>query len=187
MVRLPRREADKSRRPSSEGTGMSLLQVDTPRIEHPVDTIERLAAHNQWDFDRDDEDEISIAVEGSWTDYNIAFTWLADLEALHFACAFDLKVPSARRGELASLIGRINEQMWIGHFELWPNDGLILFRHALLLAGGAEVNGHQCQTVLASAVGACERYYPAFQFVLWAGKSSGEAMQAVLFETTGEA
>lgn len=166
---------------------MSPLQLEAPRIEHPVDTIERLAAHNQWAFDRDDEDEISISVAGSWTDYNIAFTWLAELEALHFACAFDLKVPPSRRSELIALIALINEQLWIGHFELWPNDGLILFRHALLLAGGAEVNGHQCQTVLASAVSACERYYQAFQFVVWAGKNGSEALSTVLFETKGEA
>jgi hypothetical protein len=37
-----------------------------------------------------------------------------------------------------------------------------MFRHAILLAGGAELNGDQCQTVLASAVRACERYYQGF-------------------------
>jgi Putative bacterial sensory transduction regulator len=46
-------------------------------------------------FDRDEEDEISISVAGGWSEYNIAFTWLAEVEALHVACAFDLKVPAA--------------------------------------------------------------------------------------------
>jgi len=69
------------------------LQLDLDRTEHPVDIIERIAAHNHWSFDRDEQDEISISVSGGWTDYNIAFTWLADVEALHVACAFDLKVP----------------------------------------------------------------------------------------------
>lgn len=166
---------------------MSYLQFEAPRIEHPVDTIERLATYNQWSFDRDEEDEISISVAGSWTDYNIAFTWLGDLEALHVACAFDFKVPAPRRSEIVALIALINEQLWIGHFEFWPNDGVVMFRHALLLAGGAELNGHQCQTVLTSAVRACERYYQAFQFVVWAGKSGGEAIATVMLETKGEA
>jgi hypothetical protein len=56
-----------------------------------------------------------------------------------------------------------------------------------LLAGGAELNGHQCQTVLASAVRACERYYQAFQFVAWAGKTGPEAIGTVMLETQGRA
>jgi hypothetical protein len=166
---------------------MSLLQLDLDRAENPLDIIERIAAHNHWSFDRDEEDEISISVAGGWSEYNIAFTWLAEVEALHVACAFDLKVPAARLMELASLVSLINEQLWIGHFDIWPNDGVIMFRHAILLAGGAELNGHQCQTVLASAVRACERYYQAFQFVAWAGKTGPEAIGTVMLETQGRA
>jgi hypothetical protein len=41
--------------------------------------------------------------------------------------------------------------------------------------------------MFASAVQTCERYYPAFQFVVWAGKTAAEAMNAALFDTAGEA
>ena len=41
--------------------------------------------------------------------------------------------------------------------------------------------------LLKTAVDACERYFQAFQFVLWAGKTAREALDAVLFETEGEA
>ena len=44
------------------------------RSEHPLDIVERLAALHDWSFDRADENEISITVEGSWCDYQIAFT-----------------------------------------------------------------------------------------------------------------
>jgi hypothetical protein len=33
----------------------------------------------------------------------------------------------------------------------------------------------------------CERYFPAFQFVVWAGKGARAALDAALFETAGEA
>lgn len=166
---------------------MPHLQLALDRSEHPVDLIERIAAHNHWSFDREEQDEISISVAGGWTTYNIAFTWLADVEALHVACAFDLSVPAERRKELAELVTLINEELWIGHFDIWPKEGVIMFRHAILLAGGAELNGSQCQTVLASAVRACERYYQAFQFVVWAGKSGSEALGSILLETQGRA
>jgi hypothetical protein len=164
-----------------------LAQIELERTEHPVDIIERIAAHNEWAFDRDEEDEISIGVAGTWTDYNIAFTWLPEIEALHVACAFDLKVPSARRAETLSLIALINEQLWIGHFDVWPKDGVIMFRHALMLTGGVELNPTQCEAALANAVAACERYYQAFQFVVWAGKSGRDALDTAMIETKGEA
>ena len=131
---------------------LSSIEAEVTRTENPVDAIERLAALNDWSFDRDEEDEISISVAGGWADYSVAFTWLQDMEALHVACAFDLKVPAARKADVLSLVALINEQMWIGHFDIWPSDGVIMFRHAMLLAGGAELNGRQCESVLTSAV-----------------------------------
>ena len=60
-----------------------------------------------------------------------------------------------------------------------------MFRHAILLGGGAELNGDQCQTVLGSAVRACERYYHAFQFVVGGGQTGPEAIGTVMLETQG--
>jgi hypothetical protein len=85
------------------------------------------------------------------------------------------------------LIAMINEQMWIGHFDLWTLDGLVMFRHALVLAGGVEATSQQCQAMLGSALEASEGYFPAFQFVVWAGKPARTALDAAMFETSGEA
>ncbi|HYA79407.1 MAG TPA: YbjN domain-containing protein [Methylocystis sp.] len=162
-------------------------ELETDRVQHPVDVVEQLAAANDWSFDRDNEDEISISVGGEWTDYHVAFTWLADQETLHLSCAFDFKAPNRRRAEIASLIAQVNEQLWVGHFDLWPGEGLIMHRHGLMLAGGMQPSGQQCAALLQNAITTCERYYQAFQFVLWAGKSAGEALECATFETKGEA
>jgi hypothetical protein len=168
---------------------MSLNQVEAEVEvrENPVDVVEQMASSNEWVFDREDEDEISISVKGRWTDYHIAFTWLPDVEALHLACAFDLKPPARRRPELLNLLAMVNEQLWIGHFGLWEAEKVMIYRHSLLLAGGARPNRRQCEAALESAVHSCERYFQAFQFVIWAGKAAGEALACVLFETVGEA
>ncbi len=96
-------------------------------------------------------------------------------------------MPERRRVEVQQLIASMNEQMWVGHFDLWSKDGMVMFRHALVLAGGIEPSGEQCQSVLNTAMDSCERYFPAFQFVLWAGKPAREALDAAMFETSGEA
>ena len=166
---------------------MTQLHIETDRAEHPLDVVERLAALRDWIFDRAETDEMSVSVSARWTDYHIAFTWIEVVEAGHVACAFDLKGPARRRAEVLQLIGLVNEQLWVGHFDLWSGENVVMFRHALLLAGGAEPTQGQCEMMLKAAVDACERYFQAFQFVLWAGKSAREALDSVLFETEGEA
>jgi len=166
---------------------MSLSEFQSERDEHPVDKIERIAALNEWAFDREGMDEISISVSGKWTDYHVAFTWLNDIEGLHIAAAFDLNVPERRRAEILRLVSHINEQLWIGHFDHWEKENVVMFRHTLVLAGGAEASAAQCESMLLCATENCERYYQAFQFVVWAGKTAGEALEAAMFETAGEA
>jgi len=166
---------------------MSLTSYAEDVRLNPLDVVERLASHNDWSFERASDDEITILVTGRWTDYQLSYTWMDDIEALHLACAFDLKVPERRSAEVKALISMINERLWVGHFDLWVAEGMIMFRHALVLAGGTKASGKQCESLLSTALDTCERYFTAFQFVVWAGKTAKEALDAAMFETSGEA
>jgi hypothetical protein len=161
--------------------------MHSERAGHPVDLVEHVANVHDWAFDRLGDDEISIVVKGRGCDYTVSFTWMDDIESLHLACAFDAKIPKRRRADLLQTLALVNEQLWIGHFDIWDTDSVVMFRHALFLAGGAEVNPRQCEALIEIAVETCERYFQAFQFVIWAGKAPKEALAAVLFETVGEA
>ena len=163
-----------------------IAYIDEHRI-NPLDVVERVAAGNDWSFERAGDDEITILVTGRWSDYQLSYTWMGDIEALHLACAFDLKVPERRRGEVQALISMVNERLWVGHFDLWVTEGIVMFRHALVLAGGVEASHRQCEALVGTALDTCERYFSAFQFVVWAGKSAREALDAAMFETSGEA
>src|SRR4029079_2679599 len=166
---------------------MTLIDFQAERQSNPVDVIEQIAAINDWTFERAGDDEITIAVAGGWADYHVSFSWMEEREAIHLACAFDLKVPENRRLEVMRLLATVNEQLWIGHFDLWSAEGIVMYRQALLLSGGAEPNSSQVERLLVTAIEACERYFQAFQFVVWAGKTASEALASVLFETLGEA
>ena len=154
---------------------------------NPLDKVERLAERQRWDFDRSNPHEVTMLVDGGWSDMHVAMTWRDDVETLLVACTFETKVPPKRRDEMARLVALINTQLLHGHFELWPKEGNLLFRDTLLLAGGAEANEAQCETLIRLAIRSCERYFPAVQFVLWAGRGAEEALEASLFETVGEA
>jgi hypothetical protein len=166
---------------------MSLIDLRQPVRVNPLEVVERVAASHDWSFERAGEDEITILVRGKWSDYQVSYTWMHDIEALHLACAFELKVPERCHATTQQLISLINEQMWVGHFDLWTQDGIVMYRHALVLAGGVAASSRQCESLLGTALDACERYFPAFQFVVWAGKSAREALESAMFETAGEA
>ena len=94
------------------------------------------------------------------------------MESLHVSCSFDLKTPAHKRAAIGELTQLINEQLWLGHFDQWSQQDVVMFRHALCLAGGAGANDAQCGAVVKAALDACETYYQAFQFVLWANRRS---------------
>jgi hypothetical protein len=163
--------------------------IDHSPVDHgnALDIVERMARANAWPFERTDESEVTLLVRGKWTDYQISFSWMGGLEALHLACAFDIKVPERSQAEVQKLIAMINSQLWVGHFDLWPQDGMVMHRHSLVLSNGMYASRRQCEVLLTSALEACERYYPAFQFVVWSGEGAKEALEAAMFETAGQA
>ena len=161
---------------------MSPRSHSTDRTGHPLEVVEHVALRNNWSFERSVEDEIVLIISGTRTNYQVSFTWLNEIEILHVACAFEMKVPKQRLSEVQQLVVGINEQLWIGHFDVWTQDGMVMFRHALLSGDNVSISGRQCEAALGSALDTCERYYPAFQFVVWADRSAREAMDAVMFE-----
>ena len=165
---------------------MDLIDYEFERGDNPVDTVEQLAQLNDWPFERSD-DGIALSVDGGWCDYRLSVTWMEEREALHLGCAFDLKVPEPRKADVVQLLALANERMWIGHFDLWHKDGVVIYRHSLPLPDGTAATARQLATLIEAAIDACERYYQAFQFVIWAGKPPAEALEHSLFETAGQA
>ena len=157
------------------------------RCSNPLDVVEQIAVSNDWAFDRRNESEMAAEAPGKWCDYGLYFSWSHEISAMHFTCAFDLKVPERRRGALYELLALANERLWIGHFGMDSDDGMPVFRHAVLLRGTQGASSESLEDMVDIAIAECERFFPAFQFVLWGGKSPSEALQAAMLECAGEA
>jgi hypothetical protein len=164
-------------------TALSLQNEYLPA--NPLETVETILLARDWPVERTDDEMITCAA-GGWCDYNICFSWREEVPALHFSCAFDVRVPPNKRAEVYELMAKVNEHMLLGHFDLISAEGAIVYRHGLPLAG-MTTNSQLFEDLLDIAVEACERFFPAFQFVLWAGKSADEALAAAMLETVGEA
>jgi hypothetical protein len=157
--------------------------------ETPIDTLESWFEAHGWSHERIGDEEIVAATQGSWGQYELRGVWRDDDRVLQFLAFPDISVTKAQYGAIYETIGLINEQLWLGHFELWSGNGSLVFRHAALLEGDDDVtlSAEQADSLIDAAAGELDRFYPVFQFVLWGGKSPAEAISAAMVETHGEA
>ena len=154
---------------------------------HPIDIVETLAERRDWDFDRVAEDQIAMAIEGAWRTYSLSLAWSGHDETLRLICTFEMDPPEEKRRELAVLLDKANDMIWSGCFNLWPEQGLMVFRYGLTLAGGATPTPAQLDTMLRNAVFAAERFYPAFQLVAWGDDDAEAALSIAMSESVGRA
>ena len=164
-----------------------LLALEREHATNPLDVLEQIVAANEWAFERRSDGEMAAEAPGKWCDYGLYFSWSREISAMHFNCAFDLKVPEKQRAALYELLALANEKLWIGHFGMDADDGMPLFRHSVLLRGASVASAESLEDMVDIAITECERFYPAVQFVLWGGKTPAEAMQAAMLECMGEA
>ena len=166
---------------------MSLSEQFLTEDIHPIDIVEHLAEHHEWDFDRVADDQIAMAVEGQWRTYSITLAWSAYDETLRMICTFEMDPPEDRHPALYDCLNRTNDLCWAGAFTYWEAQKLMVYRYGLVLTGGQMASPEQIDTLIASAVMTAERFYPAFQLVAWADKAPQEAMQVAISEAYGRA
>ncbi|NOC43768.1 MULTISPECIES: YbjN domain-containing protein [Ruegeria] len=154
---------------------------------HPIDIVEHLAEHHDWDFDRIGDDQIAMAVEGQWRTYSITLAWSNYDETLRMVCSFEMEPPAEREMQLYELLNKMNDQCWAGAFTYWANQKLMVYRYGLVLAGGQTASAEQIDTMITAAVMSAERYYPAIQLVTWGNREPEEAMQVAIAEAYGRA
>lgn len=154
---------------------------------NPLDLVEQLAISQDWPYHRQNDDELAAEINGQWCHYKLWFAWHPDMGVMHLSCALDMKVPAKKRNKLFTLLALSNEKLWLGHFELWPEEGLPVFRHACLFRQNTLPSVELIEDLVEIAVNESDRFYPAFQFLIWGGRSPEDALAAALLETEGEA
>lgn len=155
--------------------------------QHPIDIVETLAEHHAWEFDRVTEDQIAMAVEGQWRTYSLTLAWSPQDETLRLICTFEMEPPEGRISALYEVLNRCNDMVWTGAFTWWAEQKLMVWRYGLLLSGGQTASPEQIDDLIAQAVMAAERFYPAFQLVGWGDRSPADAMKVAIAEAYGRA
>lgn len=167
---------------------MSATTVETTVSAHnPLDIVEEIVNANEWPFERSSDDELIVEIGGRWCDYRLYFVWQPDVSAMQFSCQFDMKVQHGRRNSINDLLAAVNARLWLGHFDVCAEEHTPMFRQTMLMRGARAASVEQLEDLVEIALSECERFYPAFQFVIWGGKTAEEAVTAAILDTLGEA
>ncbi|KCZ49477.1 type III secretion system chaperone family protein [Hyphomonas pacifica] len=167
---------------------MSLdLSRDEFAAADPLDRVEEALEIAGWQHERDEEGTIQAVAETRWGDMGALFAFRPEPAAIHFSVTLDIKPVAAKRAQLSELIIMANERLWLGHFDYWADEGVVIFRYTFPMTDRDEVSLGEIRSAVAASVSAVDRFVPAFNFLIWAGKSPRESIDAVMFETHGEA
>jgi hypothetical protein len=168
---------------------MSTLDSLSPDFssDKALEVVEQTLLAADWACERSEEGIIHCASLTKWGEFGGMFVWRDEPASLNFSLTLDLRAPNAKQHAISELLRKINERLWLGHFDYWNDEGVAVFRHTLPMLDRISPDPGEIAAVLAAALDAADQFLPAFNFVVWAGKSAEEAVAAVVFETHGEA
>lgn len=155
--------------------------------DDPIAMLTSYCEAQGWTHEMVGEEELVTSAPGSWSQYELRAVWREEDGILQLMLFPDIRVTDERRAATYETLSLINENMWMGHFELWSNPGILAWRHATLIGIERGITMAMTEQLLRVAIEECDRFYPAFQFMLWGNKSPAEAIAAAMVETQGEA
>lgn len=161
--------------------------MDEDHDAAPVEMLCALFEAHGWAYEQGSEDEICVEIPGSWAAYQLRAIWRREDRVLQLLCLPDIRVSDEKRATAFELLALINEQIWLGHFDIWSQGGMLLYRHGLMLGDDGMLSVDMAQMAIETAIAESDRFYPAFQFLLWGDKSPRAALDAAMVDAVGEA
>ena len=162
-------------------------------VSNPLDGIEEILVGNDWTYQRMNEDELSVHISGKYGHYQMIFVWQDQYSAIQFCCMPDLSVPENKLDEAASIVNKINSNLWLGHFDIRAYDDLAgqsayipCFRHASLFRGLHETSGTDHMADLIDiALAECERYYVTFDLLSKTAMQDNKDVDLAMMDVIG--
>jgi len=156
-------------------------------VLNPIDIVEDVIHSKKWSFSRSDDYELVAEIASQWCQYRLYFTWSEQIRAISFTVTFDIRFPQSKYQSAHELLALINEKLWIGHFDITNKNGIPAYRHTILSLPENEMLQHQLEDLVDIAIYECEKYYPAFQLVLFDDSLPSSALSVSTFDAVGSA
>ena len=162
------------------------MEIDSLPL-NPIDIVEDVIYQKKWNFSRADDYELVADISSKWCEYRLYFTWSENVRAMSFTTTFDIKFPQSKIYKAYELIGLINENLWIGHFDITSKNGIPAFRHTIFSSTENDFLHKKLEDLVDIAIYECEKYYSSFQQVLFDDIAPKKSLVFANFEVIGSA
>lgn len=163
---------------------------------NPLDAAEDVLRAQEWAFDRLSEEQLYIGIDGDKGQYKLFFMWDELRNSLQFCCEMELCMTKDRSIEMHKMLADVNSKMWLGHFDLSPDEttGCIApcFRYNTLIRGMDHISCTALvKDLLRMTLQECERLHDAFNVLDIHNESpsaymdSNDSMELVLAQAAG--
>jgi hypothetical protein len=151
-----------------------------------IDVTEMLATKLDLSYNRREEDEIIIKLEGRRAVYDLTVL-LSREDVMYFSCSLNIFVPTKRRMRLADAIVKTNEQMWLGHFDLTSRSRCIFYSLQIPFTSSFLAEEIIIEDALKIMMIECDRFYHYFFALANSSLPADISIDALMLESAGEA
>ena len=155
---------------------------------NPLELVEEFVESKGWEFSRPDESYLNISLPGKYSDLDLNLEWQEEFSALLIACSIPVEITPQRYETVTQALEKINQNLWLGHFDLSNKNKYPTFRHTLVLSMiPTNFSANLVTYVTEIAKAECDRFHATFKQAQDGDTNLHDGLQAVVFETVGAA
>lgn len=161
---------------------------ESPEDNNPFDLVEEVLQARGWKYAREDGDYLTLEIPGQKYTYDVCMEWQEEFSSVLFACSIPVEINAQHLESAARALEQINQNLWLGHFDLSNQRKYPTFRHTFLLRmvpSGIAVD--LINDLFELALAECDRFATTFQMVQAGDVRLQDNINAAVFETVGEA
>ena len=154
---------------------------------HPIDALELIAREENWEFVRDEDNEIIVTIDGGWKKYTVTAVWNVSRNLFKTSCAFEMMPPRKKLVKLYETINLVNISDIDGSFTYDSVEQLMKYKTNILLSDELIISNTELRDWVRSSTETAEKFYPTFQKSCWGEVMPKDAMSAAFGEIAGHA
>jgi hypothetical protein len=154
---------------------------------HPIDALELIAHEDNWEFVRDEDNEIVVTIDGGWKKYTVAASWNVSRNLFKTSCNFDMMPPAKKLVKLYETINLVNSSGVDGSFNYDNGEQLMHYNMNILFSDEIIISNTELRDWIKSSVETTEKFYPTFQKSCWGEVMPKDAMLAAFGKIAGHA
>ena len=154
---------------------------------HPIDALELIAQEENWEFVRDEDNEIIVTIDGGWKRYTVTAMWNLSRNLFKTCCTFEMTPPRKKLVKLYETINLVNISGIDGSFTYDSVAQLMNYSTNILLSDELIVSNTELRDWVKSSTETSEKFYPTSQKSCWGEVMPKDAMSAAFGEISGHA